>query len=611
LKEASTVRSLFLVVALFAGAAAAAAQIHGPEVFDDSLVVTASLEPSPAEDLTASATVIERDEIEARQATTVADLLATVPGVHVARSGSAGKVTSLFVRGTESDHTLVLWNGVELNNPFFGGFDWAFLPADDLARVEVVRGPFSALYGAEAVGGVVQLLSKPGRGGAVSLEVGPDRYRRAVVSAGTGADRFELDVTGSLRRGDGLTVNDFFSSDDLALHGKWEATENLQLALVARHNDSRNGIPFSAGQPSPRREIAWREHQVALPFALVTRDWEVEGRLSRVSYDQRFSDPEDAFGFTDSRTDSRASRLRATAARRFGQGGWLALGVEREELAVDDRSVFGVTLESARQVTRSVFVESARDLGALRLDIGARHDDSDVFGGTTTPRAGLRLRLGSKTRLRAAWGEGFRAPSLGELFYPLSGNAELAPEESASWELGVEHDRRRWRLGATAFHTRLRNLIDFDFQTFSNVNVGRARSRGLELWSRYLGRHLEIRADATLVDSEDLASGEQLLRRPETAASMVLTAAPGAWTVSLTGRYVGARADIDPRTLERLELEEYARLDVAARYRWRPAIEPYARIENLGNSSFQEIAGFPAAGRQWIGGVAVRWGRER
>jgi vitamin B12 transporter len=598
---------ILVIAGLLGGAVPVMAQAQFGSTFADSLVVTASLGGEEEEELTASVEVIEAEEIEERQATTVADLLATVPGLTLARSGSPGKVTSLFTRGTESDHTLVLWNGIELNNPYFGGFDWAFLPTEGVRRIEVARGPFSAVHGADALGGVVQVLTRSAPGGSVRLEGGADGYSRASLSAGAEAGRTRILVAGHLRRGDGQVENDFYDGEELVTRADWSLRPGVSIGVAVRAADADNGIPFAGGRSSPQRNLSWQERQIAVPFRADFRQWSVDAQLSRVTLDSAFRDPDDAFGFTSSDTRSEARRLRSAATRRFREESWVAFGGEVEEVEVSDRSVFGANLQGASQTTRSVFSQVSHRQGRVRLDAGLRFDDNDAFGSRTTPRLGLLWNLGSKTSLRASYGEGFRAPSLGELFFPFSGNAELEPEVSESLEIGWERESGSWRLGLVGFENRLRNLIDFDFVTFSNQNIGRARSRGVEIWAEVDHRMLDISWNATFLEAEDRLTGLPLLRRPEKSSNVVATTRPGRWTVSLTGRFVGERDDIDPVSLERIENDSFLRLDLAVQWRADRSLTPFARIENLADREYSEVVGFPAPGRTWVGGLAFSW----
>ncbi|MFQ5525771.1 MAG: TonB-dependent receptor plug domain-containing protein [Thermoanaerobaculia bacterium] len=587
--------------------AAAQAFPAAAAVIQDQLVVTAALEATEERELPASIEVIDREEIEARQATTIAELLETVTGLHTVRSGSAGKTISLFSRGTESDHTLVLWNGVELNNPYFGGFDWAFMPTEGVERVEVVRGPFSALHGSDALGGAVQILSARDNGGAVRLEAGERGYRRGALSFGADLGGVRLDLAGHLREGDGLEINDFYDAGELVASLDWNLGSSATLGVVARINESEVGIPRSSGVLSPNRRIDWQERQIAVPYTKRLDKWSLDAQISSVTLESSFRDPDDAFGFTASDTRSDARRVRAQAGRRFRQGSWLAFGAEAERLEVDDESVFGVNLRGARQETTAVFAQGLRRFESFTLDAGARYDQSDVYGGRLTPRLGVLLPLGANTSLRASYGEGFRAPSLGELFFQFSGNAALEPEESESLEAGFEHRGDRWQLELVGFENRLINLIDFDFATFTNLNVGRALTRGIEARIAYERTGASIRGTATVQETEDRTTGLPLLRRPEERASLVVTGRGPAVIWSATAVYVGERADVDPVTFSRALNPDYFRLDLAAEFRGFDRWSPHARLENALDERYEEALGFPAAPRSLVGGISFRW----
>ena len=575
-----------------------------PPTVAETILVTGSLTEERRDRLPVSAEVIDAAEIAARQATAVADLLRTVAGLDVVRSGSEGKATSVFTRGTESDHTMVLWNGIELNSPFFGGFDWSLLPTEGVERVEVVRGPFSALYGSDALGGVVQILT--GRmADRLAFEAGEDGYRRLTLTAGAelGPARFDLAAHG--RRGDGLAANDFYDSDQVMATGGWRIGEGAELGLVVRANDTELGIPFAGGSATPNRVTTWREREVALPVRVDAGRWSFEGRLSRVTFDNRLDDPDDPFGFTFAESASSSERARAVATYRFDEDLWLAVGGEHERQEVDSGSVFGIDLDGDGQATKAVFGQLFWAVGDFRLDLGVRRDDHDAFGATTHPRTGLAWRIGERHRLHAAYGEGFRAPSVGELYFPFSGNPALEPEESTSLELGYSLDGEAWELTLTGFDNELDNLIDFDFVTFTNVNVGRARSRGAELGFARGAPRWRLRGQVSWLDAVDRDSGLALLRRPAWRGSLVGTVDLARWGVTATALYTGDRADVDPLTFERRVNPAWARLDLAARYLGWPRLTPYARLENVAGERYAEALGFPAPGRKLVAGLSL------
>lgn len=595
-----------LAAGILGGGWPAMAQDQEPEpvpTFQDTVVVSASLDEEEREDVPAAVTVFDEEEIEARQADALSDLIATVPGVTVIQAGAPGQQTSLFTRGTESEHTLLLWNGIQLNDPYFGGANWQLVSLDGVDRVEVVRGPFSSLYGSNALGGVVQVFTGTRQGGTLNLEGGEDGYARGSVAAGADLGRVRLDVTGGVRRGGGEFDNDFFDSDEAVVRVMVPVGGGSSVGLLVRANDSETGIPFSDGLPSPRRRISWEERELAVPFRSERGAWEIEAQLSRTEFEGAFRDPDSFFNASD--TESEALRGRAVASWRQGEGLRLAFGAEGERLEVTAGSNFGPSLDGDHQRTWAAFGEAGWERGPVRLEAGVRRDDNDAYGGETSLRAGTVVRLGGRTRVRASYGEAFRAPSLGELYFPGSGNPDLQPEDSESLELGVEHEAGGWRVGLTGFENRLRNLIDFDSVTFRNFNVGRAEARGLEAEVGFRRGIFAGLLTATRLEAEDLETGLELLRRPGESASLTLTVRPGKWTFNLVGLYVGERADVDPFFFSRTRNPSFTRFDVAARWRALEWLSPYARIENAADEEYSAALGTPSPGRTVVGGLAL------
>ncbi len=435
--------------------------------------------------------------------------MSTVPGISITQAGPAGQQTSLFTRGTNSNQTLLLWNGIQLNDPYFGGANWQFVPLDGVERVEVARGPFSALYGSNAVGGVVQVLTGSRQGGTVNLEGGEHGYKRGGLAAGGNLGPARFDVTGSVRRGGSELVNDDFDSEEGVARALWGIGQGSSLGLLVRANDSKTGIPFSGAQVSPHRRISWQEREVAVPFRSERGPWQVEAQVSRTDFDNAFRDPDDPFA-PRSRTPSPRPRAAAPWGRwHGGEDLRISVGAETERLEVTDSSSgFGTNLDGARASgpgRRSA--RRAAGTGPVRLDLGLRRDDNNVYGGQTSLRAGTVVELGQGTLLRASYGEAFRAPSLGELFFPGSGNPDLQPEDSRSYELGLEHTAGGWRFALTGFENRVRNLIDFEFVTFTNVNIGRARSRGVEAEVGFRQGIFDASVNGTWLDAEDQDTG--------------------------------------------------------------------------------------------------------
>ena len=586
--------------------AAAAAPVA---TYAEGVVVTATLDVEEAEEVPASVTVIDAEEIEARRATEVAELLRTVPGLSVVRSGSPGKVTSLFVRGAASTQTLVLWNGLRLNDPMFGGYDWAFLPTEGVERVEVVRGPFSALYGGDAAGGVVQVLTGRRRGASLRLEGGEDRYRRAALAAGLGAGPAHLDLTGHLRRGDGVLDNDFFDGDEATARLTFEPKAGVSLGLLARGNDSEVGAPLGfGGVPTPRHVNRRESRELALPFRIDRAQWEVEGHAGRVASEFEAEDPDDPFAAAATEAETLLARTVVTwrpgGAGTDGAGRgdfWLAGGGDWQEQEASTVSPFS-RLDGVTQATRAAFAQAHWRRARWTVEAGLRRDDSDRFGGATSVRLGAVASLAPALRLSGSYGEAFRAPTLSDLFLPFFGNPALRPETTASRELGLEGGEGRWSWSVTGFDTDFENLIVFNPPTFQAQNVGRAESRGVEAAAGFAAGRFRGRLEATWLEAENLDTGEPLVRRPEESADLVLAWTPGAWTLSAAGRYVGERPDLGG-----IVLPSHTVADLAASWSARPWLEPFVRIDNALDEEYEEVADFPAPGRTLAGGVALRF----
>jgi vitamin B12 transporter len=600
------------LVGILGGAIPAHSQ--NPPIYHEDVVVTASLEAAAASQAPATVTVLTEQEIAARQATTVLELLGTAPGVTAIQSGSPGSVTSVFTRGTNSTHTLALWNGIPLNDPFFGAYDWAFLPTDGAARVEVARGPLSILYGSDAVGGAVNVITDRQGETRFRLEGGEDRYGRASLTTGHdfgvgGTTHFDGIAVG--RTGEGPLPNDFYDGWDATARLTHQVTPQLQLGLVARLQDAEVGIPRSGATLTPNRRQEQTESELALPLsAHLGERWGVEALLSRTAGDFTFQDPDAFFSLND--TETKRLRARVVATRELAgapAGGWLAFGGEWHREEVSNLSTFGINLNRAHQRTGAAFAQFHRVWNTVSLTVGARGDDNDAFGSEVSPHAALLWQLPRGHRLRVSYGEAFRAPSLGELFFPFSGNPDLQAEQSTSYEMAWEGEVGPWRWQLAAFHIRQRELITFDPATFANINLGRAASEGVEAEVGYLRGPWRLRVNATLLNAEDRDTGAGLLRRPEESGNVIVTYAPGRWNFNLVARYVGERPDFDPVTFGTTQNGSYTRFDVAVGWQRPGVLRPYARIANLADTAYDEALGFPAPGRTLVGGVTLRFGK--
>jgi vitamin B12 transporter len=584
-------------------------------ISNEEIVVTASALPETVESTPAAVTVITRDDIDRQAARDVADVLRHVPGVIVARSGSAGKATSMFTRGAASTQTLVLWNGIEINNPYFSGYDWGRFSTAGVDRIEVVRGPFSALYGSEAMAGVVNVFTAPRKSALhVDVQRGGEGLQNAVIDGAWVGATALLSGAYEHRQDDGFDPNDDFSQNTASVLAKWSPSRSFNVGIAARHTTYDEGIPFntnadaSALVPSLSRRQDGRETQVSLPVSLTLGRFINELTLSDSRRTDNFEDPEDPF-IAGSTTDSKTRR--AQLSTRFATPlGTLVAGAEYERAVVNDVTNFGPNFEDARRTSRSVFLEDrySHPLGAdsrLELSVGARYDKFDLFGSQTSPRAAAAVIAGS-SKFRAAYGQGFRAPSLGELYFPFFGNPNLTAERSRSFELGYDGAVGQRFVSITYFNSRYRQLITFDPATFISQNIGRVRSEGIEVGTERQSTNMYTAFSYTyLRRNEDESTHERLARRPKHSGSAVIGYRSGAVDTNIVILRSGARPDTQAvAPFAHVTNGGYTTVDVNLQYRSGRWI-PYVKLENATDRKYDEVLGFRSPGRRAIVGLRV------
>ncbi len=582
--------------------------------FSSEITITATGMEEEIEEVPLPITVITEEEIRDAQTESVADILRRVPGLNVVQSAGPGSVTSVFTRGTESDHTLVMIDGVRLNSPFFGGFDFSQLGTAGLNRIEVARGPYSALWGADAVGGVINLI--PGAGadgfeGSLAGEWGEGSWERYEGAVTYGSNGFDLMASGLMRKGEGdLENSDFDLQQGLVNAGlKWG--KGSRISFLYHDVDSDLGIPFSSpGSTTPLRRQETHQQTLAIPLRwVVSNRWSLEATVSTVERELDFSDPDDPWGFTWSHTETETTQARLASHHALGRHR-LSWGAEWREDEVTDGSVYGPNLEASATDMASFFAQDVWHIGtALTLVLGARWDDTDQWGSEISPRANLGWKVSETVEIQAGYGEAYRQPSVGELYYPFSGNPDLQPETSRSTEIGLVWGGRNMttpRLHLSAFSTDITNLIVFDYSSYSLQNIGQAEIKGFEaaldtLLTETLSSHVQV----TWLDTSD-GFGNDLLRRPEWSGAYTLS---GVFWTRLRGyatiRYVGDRFDIDPLTFETTRTDSFITADLALAAQVWDAIELTLRATNLLDTNYEEVLGYPAQGRRIIGGFRL------
>lgn len=606
----------------------------------DELVVVATRTPERLDHIGQQVTVIDSAALKERQAVVVSDLLATTPGVSFSRNGGVGGSTSLRIRGAETDQTVVVVDGVKLNDPSGtgGGYNFANLLAGDIARIEVLRGAQSTLWGSQAIGGVVNVTTvQPTEAfeGSARLEAGSMNTGSANVGIGGRTDRVTWRLAGGYYTTDGVSAyrpgkeDDGYHNSNLSGTAKITLTDSVYLDLRAVWSRGRNkfdGFPAPAFVFADDAEFGTTEDLVT--YAGLNFDL-FEGKLkNRVAY-----------GYTHTNRDN-FNPVQAVTTRTFDAAGENRRWEYQGELALphDWKTTFGVESERSEMRTASpssftpnpvpmranvgidsVYIQAIGEVVQdLTLTLGVRHDHHDTFGDHDLGQIAAAWRLNDgKTILRASFGQGFKAPTLYQL-YSQYGNTALQPEQANSWDAGVEHhfDSAKAVVSATWFQRETENQIDFVSCASTSTaplckvggvarfgyydNTARTKAHGVEFTGSAVVSEVTFEANYTWTHTENdspgnVNRGKELTRRPEHQA---YASASYTWPIGLSTsadiRYVGPTFDNVSNTTK---LDAYTLLGVRASYPMTDTIEVYGRVENATDRSYETTKNYGSPGR--------------
>jgi len=601
--------SLFAISNLLLGALSIAsvgahAQTNDQSVATEPTIqVTATRMAQTVDASLADVTVITRADIEASGAPDVFDLLRTQAGVDVARTGGPGEQASLFLRGSNSNHVLVLVDGVRIASTGTGGVDFSLLPLDAVQRIEIVRGPRAAYWGSDAIGGVVQIFTRKLSGPHAAVRYGS--YDDASASAGIGqqGERGDFSVQAGIRHVRGFSAENpqgfGFNPDDDGLRNRnLAASGDLKLGTQtlsanALYSDSVN--EFDQGTSHTIEQ----DLGAALAGDISPRWFQ---RLSLGSARDDLDTP-DFFELFRSRRQS-ATWLNIFTLTPDQS---LTAGVERVHESGENVDTFaGADMFNQSRDNTAAFAGWNGHVQSFDWELAARHDHNSVFGGASTGSGAFGWRVLPSLRFTASFGQGFRAPSLNEQFSPgfgglFAGNPALQPERSQSRELGAEWTptaQLSFRL--SAYHTRIDNLIDFTGPLFQAENTARAKIDGAELETHWQRDGWTFVGNATWQDARDPQTGEHLLRRASRKGDLLLTRAFSERVNAGLELYAeGPRPDIGG------PLAGYALINARVNVVLSPAWQLHLRAENLADRSYFLARGFNTPGRS--GWVEIAW----
>lgn len=624
-------QSVSLAALLAAGCStvATAQQSASPSNVLPTIVISPTSVPTPEAQIASSVTVITAQDIEREQRRTVPDILANVPGLNVVQAGGPGSQTSVFMRGTNANHVKVLIDGIDVSDPSNPArtFEFGHLLAADIERIEVLRGPQSGLYGADAIGGVISIITKRGQGPAkvtATVEGGSFKTFNQAASVSGSKDKFDyaFNVTHFRAEDTPVTppellppgraaIGNFYDNITASTKLGLDVSENFRLNYVGRYTESElkftqdeflpptfAGVPRAVQSTQNLKQFYTRAEAVVTGF---------DGRFTNffgVNYTDSFTTNQTTPTSIPTVNAGRRTKVDWRGVSLLMPGQTLVTGLEHE---IESMGSTGVKADNGNS---GGYAELQSEF-AQRFFItsNVRHDINERFGEATTYRIAPALLVPwTETRLKASYGTGFKAPTLNQLFVnflpTFVANPNLQPEESMGYDVGFEQPLfdNRVRFGATYFHNDITNLISgtgivttVPFTVRTNINIGKAETSGVEAFvSVKPVDWLWFRADYTYTDAFDATTNQRLLRRPRNKASFTAAWMPiEPLTLSATVLYVGEWIDGNRDfSIPRLVAPGFTVVNVAGDYKVNEYVKVFARIDNLFNERYEDPTGF-------------------
>lgn len=559
-------------------------------------VVTASRTQTRADDLVSEVVVLDRAAIEASTGRTLTEVLTRSAGVQMSANGGAGKTSGVFIRGTEARHTILLIDGVRYGLATAGAPSWDNIPLEMIERIEVLKGPASALYGSEAVGGVVQVFLRQGVKGFspyAAATVGSNSF--AEVSAGLlggdGALKYAIGVQKTQDKGFSATNSkvafgnynpdhDGFKQDAVNASVAYQINAAWKVDAAALYADGVNQYDDGPGRDA-RTAVRTQTLRAGLEGQVLS-NWKTQLRMGQAT------DTSNAIeaAFLPSKFNTTQNQLTWQNDVDTPLGVAL-LGVERLTQKVDSSTPYDVT----QRTVSSYFAGLNGTSGSHSWQANLRHDSNSQFGSSTTGFAGYGFKITPAWRVNASYGTSFVAPSFNQLYYPGYGNTQLQPEKGRNLDLGVTYSDNGQTVKLIHFDNKIRGFIT---STTTPANIPQARIDGWTLGYDGAFGAFNLRASADSLNPRNELTGMLLPRRARNQLTLGADYRTGAWTVGGSLLNVGSRFDDVKNTVA---LNSYTTLDVYANYAISKDWQLQTKVNNLANKAYETAAGYNQAGR--------------
>ena len=607
----------------------------------DEIVVSATRTATAHKELASSVTVIGSGKIENSRHNLLSDLLRAIPALDIVQVGGIGGQTSVFMRGANSNHTLVLIDGIEALDPISPtrSFDFATLSPENIERIEVLRGPHGTLYGSDAIAGVISIFTKRGSGRpglSLSSEAGSfGTFRNSISSQGGNRllnyslsfSRLDVDGISAASTSDGNNEKDGFERNSFSTRLGFIPFENSSVDFIVRYLDAKSSIDNFGGisGDDPNNTLNREELFVRgqAKFFLFESNSEQTIGLSYTKFNR-----DNTNNFDDDHPESmEMSNLKGTLLKFDWQNNFythenntVTFGVETENeigssdhLSVSAFGSFPSTFLEKNARTTGLFIQDQFNTGNyFYSSAGIRYDKHDKFGSKVTFRIAPSLFITDNLKIKSVYGTGFKSPSLFQL-YSNFGDENLSAEESKGFDIGLELYglRNRFSAGATYFRNDFENLIDFDSGTFTYQNISEAKTEGLETFLSYIhSSGLELSVSYTYTDTEDGNTGAPLIRRAKNkfnVSSSFRLSDKSQLNATLIG--IGKRDDFDFSTFpaNRVVLDRYLLVNLSASHMLFGNLQLFGSINNLFDENYTVATGFDTYGIGTHGGIKVNF----
>jgi vitamin B12 transporter len=608
------------------------------------VVVTANRTTTPGLEIASSYSVITAEELRSSNRPFLLEYLRDIEGIAITQQGGTGKLSAVFTRGANSNHTLIMVDGIKVNDPSSPNntYDLASLQTDNVERVELVRGPQSTLYGSEAIAGVINITTRNGTDSGnffVNAEGGSNKYYKGSAGISGSIDKLYYSAGAARIQTDGISAaNEKYGNTELdgyentAANAKlgYKFSDTFDLDFLYRYTKANTDLDQSSqygDDPNYTYDLDEHIFKGTLNISLFEDKWQQKLWTAAVDRKTTAEDLPDELRPNDSSLNE-ANGNRTTIGWQntltFFENHLITAGIETEEETASSyfhsESEWGpFESEFPEQSVRTtgIYVQDQLNINNdFFASIGVRYDDHEKYGGKFTYRiAPAYYFSGTATKIKASVGTGFKSPTLFYLYDPVFGNPDLKPETSLGWDAGIEQFllKNQLSIGVTYFNTKFEDMFNFD-ENFRTINIDKAETRGLEFYSTLTNFHkFTVKLNYTYTIAEDHSDdmteeNKTLIRRPKQQGLLNIQYTPSAkMDFAVSARFVGEREDNDFSTWpsSRVVLDNYTLIDIFASYDLLDYLTIYGRIENLFDEDYEEVLYYGTIGRAGYLGLSL------